>query len=323
MLKEDIEPRYRENIVDSIEVLSNHESEMVFFRKASDSSLVDGDYFIIKESGVVIISDSMVNVVGDKDLYISYVSLAYNGKKYKPTKKFIADFINLVPQNQEDGTPGGHLFMGPDVFLGKKQYEPSSYENEKGEVLTIGISPAYVEPGNYSIYHRNGYVTFPAKIDSNPDLDTADYAWNVDNLSYTKNGTYTKIGGTVHISHSHVCCIENVNGQVFERYYSYDDIHDGSNSISSSDIIELRNGDIVFRASESDYRYPKSIGAPWVKRNNSYMPIRVYVTYKKYKESSNSDSGSVSNSDYEVVTEIKPQTITIPNYDELTIKTGM
>jgi ABC-type enterochelin transport system substrate-binding protein len=53
------------------------------------------------------------------------------------------------------------------------------------------------------------------------------------------------------------------------------------------------------------------------------MPIRVYVTYKKYKESSNSDSGSVSNSDYEVVTEIKPQTITIPNYDELTIKTGM
>ena len=101
---------------------------------------------------------------------------------------------------------------------------------------------------------------------------------------------------------------------------------DNSNSlsISSSDIVELRNGDIVFRASPTDYRYSKSIGAPWVNRNSTYMPIRVYVTYKKYKDSSNSSSLSVSNSEreYEVVTEVKPQIITIPNYDELKVKTG-
>ena len=121
--------------------------------------------------------------------------------------------------------------------------------------------------------------------------------------------------------------MENVNNQVFERYYSYEDLHpDNSNSlsISSSDIIELRSGDVVFRASPLDYRYEKSIGAPWVKRNNAYMPIRVYVTYKKYKDLSNSSSTSTSDPErgYEVVTEIKPQIITIPNYDELKVKTG-
>lgn len=332
MLKDGVDPRFKENIVDGISVVSNHESEMVFFRKSSDYLLSDGDYFIYEDSGVIILSQAMINAVNRdnvvRDLYVSYVSLAYNGKKYKPTKRFAANFTNLVPQNQEDGTPGGHWFMGPDVFLGKKQYEPSSYENERGEVLTIGISPAYVEPGNYSISHRNGYVTFPAKVDSDPALNTADYAWNLDNLSYTKNGVYTKIGGTVHISHAHLCCIENVYSQVFEKYYSYDDIH-GSNSfsISNSDLIELRSGDTVFKASEFDYRYPKSIGAPWVKRNSSYMPTRVYVTYKKYEELSNSYSGSGSGSivgaNYEVITEMKPKIITIPNYDELVVKTRM
>ena len=54
------------------------------------------------------------------------------------------------------------------------------------------------------------------------------------------------------------------------------------------------------------------------------MPIRVYVTYKKYKDLSNSSSTSTSDPErgYEVVTEIKPQIITIPNYDELKVKTG-
>ena len=227
----------------------------------------------------------------------------------------MAEFVNLVPQNEEDVASGGHLFMGPDVFIGKKQYEPSSYEDaDTGEVITIGIIPAYVEPGNYTFYHRNGYVVFPAKVNSNPEFNTADYAWNLDNLSYTKNGAYTKIGGSVHISHAHVCCIENVNNQIFEKYYSYEDLR-GSNSISTSDIVSgLRPGDVVFKASDEDKRHLDAIGAPWVKRNTTYMPIKVYVTYKEYSNS-RSDSG------YNVITETKPQVITIPNYDELTVKT--
>lgn len=330
VLKDGVEPRYKDNIVDGISVLDNHDTEMIFFRRALGETIGDDeDYMIIQETGEVVLSESMVNQISDKDLYINYVSLAYNGKKYKDTKRFVANAVNLIPQNDEEGTSGGHLFMGPDVFLGKKQYEPSSYESDTGEVVTIGIVPAYVEPGNYTFSHRNGYVTFPAKVNSNPELDTADYSWNIDNLTYTKNGTYTKVGGSVHISHAHICCVENVNNQVFERYYSYDDINgDNSNSISSSDIMELRSGDVVFKASSLDYRYSKSIGAPWVKRNSTYMPTRVYVTYKKYKDSSNSlsdsSSDSLSNSEreYEVVTEVKPQVITIPNYDELTVKTG-
>lgn len=333
ILKDGVEPRFKENIVDGITVLDNHDSEMIFFRKGEGETIGENDdYIILPETGEVILSEYMVNSILGKDLYINYVSLVKSNRedkvvKYKDTKRFIANSVNLVPQNDEEGTSGGHLFMGPDVFLGKKQYEPSSYESDTGEVITIGIIPAYVEPGNYTFYHRNGYVVFPAKVNCNPEFDTADYSWNIDNLSYTKNGTYTKIGGSVHISHAHVCCIDNVNSQVFEKYYSYEDLYgDNSNSlsISSSDIVELRNGDIVFRASPTDYRYSKSIGAPWVNRNSTYMPIRVYVTYKKYKDSSNSSSLSVSNSEreYEVVTEVKPQIITIPNYDELKVKTG-
>ena len=332
-LKDGVEPRYKENIVDGITVLDNHDSEMIFFRKSEGQTIgTNDDYAIVPSTGEIIISEHMMNTIGNKDLYINYVcevirTSADGTKKYKDTKKFIANSVNLVPQNDEDGTSGGHLFMGPDVFLGKKKYEPSSYESDTGEVITVGIIPAYVEPGNYTFSHRNGFVTFPAKVNCNTEYDTADYAWNLDNLSYTKNGTYTKIGGSVHISHSHVCCVENVNNQVFERYYSYEDLHsDNSNSlsISSSDIIELRSGDVVFKASPLDYRYEKSIGAPWVKRNNVYMPIRVYVTYKKYKDLSNSSSISTSDPKrgYEVVTEIKPQIITIPNYDELKVKTG-
>lgn len=333
ILKDGVKPRFKENIVDGITVLDNHDSEMIFFRKGEGETISENDdYIILPETGEVILSEYMVNSILGKDLYINYVSLVKGNRedkavKYKDTKRFIANNVNLVPQNDEEGTSGGHLFMGPDVFLGKKQYEPSSYESDTGEVITIGIIPAYVEPGNYTFYHRNGYVVFPAKVNCNPEFDTADYSWNIDNLSYTKNGTYTKIGGSVHISHAHVCCIDNVNSQVFEKYYSYEDLYgDNSNSlsISSSDIVELRNGDIVFRASPTDYRYSKSIGAPWVNRNSTYMPIRVYVTYKKYKDSSNSSSLSVSNSEreYEVVTEVKPQIITIPNYDELKVKTG-
>lgn len=324
-LKDGYSVRYQDNIVDNISYVCNHEAEMVFYTKASSSELNDGDYFIDEETGLVMITEKMMNDISGKDLYINYVcrvDITYpNGeKKYRDTKRFIAENINLIPQNEEDGTSGGHLFMGPDVFLGKKQYEPSSYEDaDTGEVITIGIIPAYVEPGNYTFSHRNGYVTFPAKVNSNPEYNTADYAWNLDNLSYTSNGSYTKIGGNVHISYAHVCCVENVNNQVFDRYYSYEDISgDNSNSISDSDIVSgLRSGDVVFKPSNLDKRYLKSIGAPWVKRNNTYMPIRVYVTYKKDVDSSNSSSG-----EYEIITEQKPQIITISNYDELKIKTN-
>lgn len=307
--------RYKTNIVDGIEYISNHDSEMNFYDMATSDALEDGDYYIYSDSGKVVVSNNLSDELNGKDLCISYVYTAYNGENYRDTKRFIAECVNIVPQNDEDGTPGGHLFMGPDVFLGMKQYEPSSYEDaDTGEVINIGIIPAYVEPGNYTFYHRNGYVVFPAKVNSNPEFNVADYAWNMDNLSYTKNGSYTKIAGDVHISHSHVCCIENVNNQIFEKYYSYEDLQN-SNSISDSDIIEgLREGDIVFRASSDDKRFLKSIGAPWVKRNTVYMPIKVYVTYKDYSNSS-------SSSGYDVVTETKPQVITIPNYDELTVKT--
>ena len=323
-IKDGFSERMETNIVDGIDFVSNTDAEMDFYTMASDDSLDDGDYYIYTNTGEIVISQDMMTNMGDKDLYLSYVALAYDGETYKDTKRFISEFINLVPQNEEDGTPGGHLFMGPDVFIGKKQYEPSSYEDaDTGEVINIGIIPAYVEPGNYSFYHRCGYVVFPAKINSNPEYNTADYAWNLDNLSYTKNGTYTKIGGSVHISHAHICCVENVDGQIFEEYYRYEDVF-GSNSrsTSSSDVVSgLRPGDVVFRASEADKRYLKSIGAPWVNRNTTYMPVRVYVTYKKYSEQSNSSSTSTSAS-YTVVTETKPQVVTIPNYDELTVKMG-
>lgn len=314
-IKDEFDIRYKDNIVDGITYISNHDSEMVFYDRATSASLEDGDYYINKNTGEVKISDNMMNNLNGKDVCISYVYLAFDGEIYRNTKRFVAEFVNIVPQNDEDAASGGHLFMGPDVFLGKKQYEPSSYEDaDTGEVITIGIIPAYVEPGNYTIYHRNGYVVFPAKVNSSPEFNTADYAWNSDNLSYTKDGTYTKIGGSVHISHAHVCCIENVNNQIFEKYYSYEDLR-GSNSISTSDIVSgLRPGDVVFKASSIDKRYLDSIGAPWVKRNTTYMPIKVYVTYKEYSNS-RSDSG------YNVVTETKPQVITIPNYDELTVKT--
>lgn len=332
VLKDGVRPRYKDNIVDNISVLDNHDSEMVFFKMSSGESLNNGDdYCILSNSGIIVLSDGMANRISGKKLFISYVSTVFNPNNgtYKNTKKFITEKVNIIPQNDENGVPGGHMFMGPDVFLGMKQYEPSSYESETGEVITIGITPAYVEPGNYTFSHRNGSVTFPAKVNSNPSLNTADYAWNIDNLIYAKGGVYTKIGGSVYVSYAYACCIENVNKQLFEKYYSYDDMYgDGSNSmsISSSDIISLRPGDVVFKASESDYRYLKSIGAPWVNRNNTYMPTRVYVTYKKYKDSSNSLSLSGSDvsqeREYDVVTEIKPQVITIPNYDELKIKTG-
>lgn len=325
-IKDGFSERTETNIVDGIDFVSNTDAEMDFYTRASSDTLEDGDYYIYADTGEIVISQTMMNDIPDKDLYFSYVAVAHNGTLYRDTKRFISEFVNLIPQNDENGTPGGHLFMGPDVFIGKKQYEPSSYEDaDTGEVINIGIIPAYVEPGNYSFYHRNGYVVFPAKVNSNPEYNTADYSWNLDNLSYTKNGTYTKIGGSVHISHAHVCCVENVNGQVFEKYYSYEDIHgEDSNSVSSSDIVEnLRPGDVVFRASASDKRYLNSIGAPWVKRNTSYMPTNVYVTYKKGSDASNSNSGSGSSSgSYEVVTELKPQVITIPNYDELTVKMG-
>lgn len=314
-LKDGSDFRYKTNIVDGIEYISNHDSEMIFYKAATSEMLEDGDYYIFEESGKILVSSELSDSLNGKDLCISYVYKAYDGDTYRDTKRFIAECINIVPQNDEDGTPGGHLFMGPDVFLGMKQYEPSSYEDaDTGEVINIGIIPAYVEPGNYTFYHRNGYVVFPAKVNSNPDFNVADYAWNMDNLAYTKNGSYTKIAGNVHISHSHICCVENVNNQVFEKYYSYEDLQN-SNSISDSDIVEnLRDGDVVFKASPADKRFLESIGAPWVKRNTVYMPIKVYVTYKDYSNSS-------SSSGYDVVTETKPQVITIPNYDELTVKT--
>jgi hypothetical protein len=287
-LKDGVEETYTENL-DGEDVLDRHVSEYVFCDEE--------DYSIDNDTGIIFINNESLR---DKTLFFKYNSTVYNGESYKKTKKFISESFNFVPQNEIEES-GGHLYMGTDVFLGVKRYEPNTYTDpDTGDTKTMGISPAFVEPGNYMIFHREGSVVFPALVDSDPIFNTVDFSWDKDKLTVA-DGAYTEIKGSVYISCANICAIENVTEQIFE-------IED-SNSISEEIVSELKSGDTVFKPSSDDLRYLKSIGAPWVKRNNSYMPMRVFVTYP---DESNSNS---------LVTELKPNVITISNYDELTIKT--
>lgn len=294
-LKDGVVEKYKK--IDGVNVLSNHVSDFDFLERTDDSDFSSGDWFIDTSTGKISLRNATI-----KDVFLSYVV------ESKLSRRYISEHVNWVPENEPD-IAGGHLYMGPDVFVGMKRYEPNSYEDpQTGQVVNIGTIPCFVERGDYSLSHRNGSVSFSGDFSSDESNNVPENAGK---------------SGSVHVSYANICGIDNVTEQVFEVEYTYDDIY-GSNSESLSDsssedlpepdgivvIPGLRVGDIVFKASSADKRYLGSIGAMWVGRSDMFMPRNVYVTHDKERD------GVV-----ERVTELKPMTMTIDPYDKLEVKT--
>lgn len=291
-LKDGVQEVYKN--VDGYQVLDNYVTDFDFLTKASSELLSDGDWYINIEKGEISLSEST-----DKEVFLSYVAESSYSRRY------IAEHFNWVPENEQDEI-GGHLYMGPDVFVGMKRYEPNSYEDpQTGQVVNIGTIPCFVDSGTYSLSHREGSVTFAGAFNNSDEENVAENAGS---------------SGNVHVSYANICGVENVSEQIFELEYTYDDVYgsnSGSESGSESELVvddpieNLREGDAVFKPSLSDKRYLKSIGAMWVSRHNRFMPRNVYITHDK------NNNGSV-----ERVTELKPVIVTIDPYDQLTVKTG-
>lgn len=283
VLKDGVVEKYK--TVDGYQVLTNHVTDYEFFTRATTEDMTDGDWYINPTTGEVKLKTANV-----KEVFLSYVAESTVARTY------IAEHINWVPENEQDES-GGHLYMGPDVFVGMKRYEPNSYEDpQTGQIVNIGTIPCFVDPGTYSLSHRNGSVTFAGAFDNTEASNTAENAG---------------IAGSVHVSYANICGVENVSEQIFEQEYSYDDVHGSNSSSAPADPIpDLREGDIVFKPSASDARYLKSIDAMWVSKSNRFMPRNVYVTFDK-------DNGDGTTTR---VTELKPTVLTIDPYDQLKVK---
>lgn len=280
-LKENAIPVYK--TVEGEQVLTNHASEMIFYKRVDslDRLTETYTYYLDSTNGLITIPSAVDN------LYMSYVVPSNYARTY------IGEHANWVTPNEWE-TAGGHMYLAPDVYVGWTIYTPSSFEDASGaQISRANGQPCFVEPGNYSISYRNGSVSFASEFDNTEESNTAPNAGKA---------------GCVYVAYSHVCGVVNVDGQVFERetFEESDSYPYGEDHFDPS---KLSPGDRVYFPSRNDYRDEKSKGAMWVGTTNNVMVKNVYVTY--YNEA-----------EQKYVTEQKPVIVKFDPYDQLTVKTS-